>query len=98
MIELNEADLINMGDFNILVDGIGCNDAQNLLRLLNNFSLVKFVNKLTYNSGHILDFFVTKNSHSHVRISTVDTINTLSDRKKVNFHLNFNYAKVKQNS
>ena len=57
--EINEADVINMGDFNIWVHDFGNSDAQNFLRLLNNFSLVNLVNKHTYNSGHTLDLVIT---------------------------------------
>ena len=34
---INEADAINLGDFNICVDNFRNNDAQNFLRLLNNY-------------------------------------------------------------
>ena len=36
--EINETNVIYLGDFNICVDDIRNNDAQNLLRLLNKFS------------------------------------------------------------
>ena len=86
--EINEADVIYLGDFNIWVDDIRNNDAQNYLRLLNNFSLVNLVNKHTYKSGHTLDLVV--------KSLTVDTINTLSDHRNVKFHLNFIYASVER--
>ena len=94
--EINRADLIYMGDFNIWVDDIRNNDAQNFLRLLNKFSLVNLVNKPTYNSGHTLDLVITKSHHSLVKSLNVDTINTFSDQRNVIFHLNFNYAKVER--
>ena len=74
--EINEADVIYLGDFNIWVDDIGNNEAQNFLRLLDNFSLVDLVNEPTYNSGHTSDLVITKNHHSLVKSLTVDTINT----------------------
>ena len=58
--EINETDVIYLSDFNIWVDDVGNNDAQNLLRLLDNFSLVNLVNEPTYNSGHTLDLVITK--------------------------------------
>ena len=94
--EINDVDVIYLGDFNILVDDIGNNEAQNFLRLLDNFSILNLVNEPTYNSGHTLDLVITKNHHSLVKSLTVDTINTLSDHRSVNFHLNFNYAKVER--
>ena len=92
----NESDLNYLGDFNIWVDNIRNYVAQKFLRLLNSFSLVNLVNKLTYNSGHTLDSVITKSHHSLVKSLTVDTINNLSDLRNVNFHLNFNYAKVER--
>ena len=82
-----------LGWFNIWVDDIRNSDAQNFLRLLNDFCLVNFVNKPTYNSGHILYLVITKNHHSIVKSLTADTIHNLSDHMNVNFHLNFNYVK-----
>ena len=60
--EINEADVSCLGDFNICVDDIKDNDAQNFLRSLNNFSLDDLVNKPTYNSGQTLDKVITKKS------------------------------------
>ena len=94
--EINEADVIYLEDFNIMVDDIRSNDARNFLSLLNNFSLVNLINKPTYNSGHSLDLDTTKNHHSLVKSLTVDTINTWYDHKNVIFHLNFSYAKVEK--
>ena len=94
--EIHEADVIYLGDFNICVDDFKNNGAHNFLRLLNNFSLVTLVNEPAFNSGHTLNFVITKNYHSLVKSLTVDTINTLSDRMNVNFHLNFNYGKVER--
>ena len=94
--ELNEVDVIYLGDFNILVDDIGNNEAQNFLRLLDNFSILNLVNEPTYNSGHTLDLVITKNHHSLVKSLTVDTIITLSDHRNVDFNLNSNYAKVER--
>ena len=62
--EISEADVIYLGDFNIWVDNIENNVAQNFLSFLNNFSLVNLVIKLTYDSGHTLHFVITKNYHS----------------------------------
>ena len=50
--EMNEADVICLGDFIIWDDDIKNNDVQNFLIFLNNFSHVKLVNKPTYNSGY----------------------------------------------
>ena len=89
--EINEADVIYLGDFNIWVDDIRNNDAQNFLRLLNNFSLVNLVNKPTYNSGHTLDLVITKNHHSFVKKLTCNTLNTTGcvksswTQKKINY-------------
>ena len=94
--EINEADVIYLGDFNIWVDDMGNNDAQNFLRLLVSFSLVNLVNEPTYNSGHTLDLVITKNHHFLVKNLTVDTNNTLSYHRNVIFHLNFNYAKAER--
>ena len=88
--------MIHLGVFKIWVDDIRNNDYQNFLRLLNNFSLVNIVNKPTYNSGHTLDLFITKYHHSLVKSLIVETINTLSDDRNINLHLNFNYAKVER--
>ena len=87
--ELHEGDVLYLGDFNIWVDGIGNNEAQNFLRLLDNFSLVNLINEPTYNSGHTLDLVITENHHSLVKSLTVDPINTLSDHRNVNFKFNF---------
>ena len=94
--EINEADVIYLGDLNIWVDDVRNNDAQNFLRLLNTFRLVNLVNEPMHNSGHTLDLVITKNHHSLMKSSTVDTITTLSDHRKVNFQLNFNYAKIER--
>ena len=59
-IEINETDVIYLGDFSIWVDDNRSNDAQNFLRLLNYFNLVNLVNKPTYNSGHTFDLVITK--------------------------------------
>ena len=85
-----------MCDFNIWVDDNRNMYAQNFLRLLNNFSLVNLVNKPMYNSGQTLDLVVTRNHHSLVKSLTVDTINTLSDHRSVNFYLKFNYAQLEE--
>ena len=71
---INEADVIYWGDFNIWVDDIRSNVAQNFFRLLNKFSLVNLVTKHTYNSGHNLALVITKIHHSLVKSLTVDTI------------------------
>ena len=94
--EMNKADVIYLGDFNIWIDDIRNKNAENFLRLLNNFNLVNFINKPMYNSGHISDLVITKNYHSHVKSLTVDTINTLFDHRNVTFHLSFNYAKIER--
>ena len=92
--EIKEADVIYQGDLNIWVDDIRNDDAQNFLKLLNKFSLVNLVNKPTYNSDYTLDLVNTKSHHSLAKSLFVDTINTSSDHRNVNFHLNFNFAKV----
>ena len=94
--ETSEDDVIYLGEFNIWVDDIRNSDGQNFPRLQNNFSHVNLVSKLTFNSGHILDLFITKKHHSPVEILGVDTINTLSDLRNVNFHFNFSYANVER--
>ena len=94
--EINESNVIYLGDFNILVADNRNNDAQNFLRLLNNFSLINLVNKPMYNSGHTLDLFITKSHHCLVENFIVCTINTLSDHRNVYFHLKFTYAKVER--
>ena len=93
---MNESDVSYLGDFNIWVEDIRNNDAQNFLRLLTNFSLVNLLNKLTYNSGHTLDLSITKNLPSLVKRLTVDTLSSLSDLRNGNFHLNFSYAKAER--
>ena len=62
--------------------------------MLDNFSLVNLINKHTYNSRHTLELVITKNHHSLVKNLTVDTINTLSHHRNVNFNLSFNYAQL----
>ena len=57
---ISEADVIYLGIFNIWVDDVRNNGAENFLRLLNSFSLVNLVNKPTYNSIHTLDLEITK--------------------------------------
>ena len=81
--EINEADVIYMGDYKIWVDDIRNNDAQSFLRLLNNFSIGILVNKPIYNSGHTLDLVIIKSHHSLMKTLTVDTISTLSDHWNV---------------
>ena len=94
--EIIEADVFYLGDFNIWLDGIRNNVAQNFLRIPNNFSLVNLVSKPTINCGNILDLVITKNHHSLVKSLTADSINTLSDHRNVSYHLKFNYAKVER--
>ena len=96
--ELNEANEIYLENFNIWVDDIRNNDAQNFLRLLNNFSLVNLVNKPTYNSGQTSDLVITKNHHSLVKSLNVDTTNTFFYHRNINFHLNLNMQNLKENS
>ena len=91
--DINEADVINFGDFNIWVDDIRSYDAQNFLKLLNNFSFINIVNTPTYKSGHTLHLVITKNLHP---LDTINTINTLIDHRNLNFNLNFNYAKIER--
>ena len=93
---MNETHVNQLGGFNIWVDDIRNNDAQKFLRLLKNFSVFNLVNKPTYNSGHTLDLFITRNHHSLVESLTVDTINTFSDHRNVNSNLNLHYAKVER--
>ena len=50
--EINEADVIYLGNFNIWIEDIRNSDAQNFLRIINIFSLINLINKPTYNSGH----------------------------------------------
>ena len=61
--ETHETDVVYFRDFNIWVDDIRNNIAQNFLRLLINFKLVKFVSKPKYNSSHTLDLVITINHH-----------------------------------
>ena len=79
-----------MGDFNIWVDDIRNNGAENFLRFLNNFGLVNLVNKPTYNSGHPLDSVITKKSALLVKFQPFILY------RNVKFHLNFNYTKVER--
>ena len=55
------------------VDDNDSNEAQRFLRLLNNFSSVKSVNKSTNDSGHTLDLVSTRKYYSMVKKITVDT-------------------------
>ena len=94
---MNDADVNHLGDFNIWVDDIiGITMLNFFFRLQFNFCLVILVNKVTYNFGHTLVLVITKNHHSLVKSSTVDTINTLSDHRNLNFHLNSKYSKVEK--
>ena len=52
--EINQTDVIYVGDFKIWFDEIRNKDIKNFLRLLNNFSLGNLMNKPTYNSRHTL--------------------------------------------
>ena len=58
---MNEAVVIYLGKFNIRVNDVESNDAQNFLRKLKYFSIFNSINKPKYNSGHTLDLVNTNN-------------------------------------
>ena len=93
---MNEADVTYVSYLKILVDDIRNNDAQNLIRLKNNFSFFSRKKKLRITLVTPWIWLSQKKHHSIVESLSVDTINTLYVHRNVNFHFNFTNAKVER--
>ena len=85
--EIHETDVFYLGDFNTWVDDEDNNDAQNFLRMLDNFNLTNLVSEPTSKSDHTLDLVITKQHNSLIGNVAVDSINVFSDHKTINFQL-----------
>ena len=87
--EINEGDLLYLGDFNSWIDEISKKGVQFFPILIINFYLVDFVNKPTYSSGHTLDWVTTKNhqslegQNSQVRRSEMEAHLKRSERRNL---------------
>ena len=93
--EMYESDAFHLENFKIQVNSNSKKDVQPTLRLLNIFSLFNLINKPALKSDHILDLVITKSHHALVERLTIDTINTLSDLRSLEFQLPFDHIKVK---
>ena len=88
--EINETDVIYLGDCNICVDDIRITVAQSFLRLIKYFSLFILMKKPKF------EFSYHKKHHSPAKSLPVCTIIFYLILGKINFLSNFNFEKVER--